>query len=208
MKILVADDDSGTRRLLQATLTKWGYEVTLAVDGEAAWEILQRPNPPLLAILDWLMPKLDGVEICRKARLVPALQSAQIILLTSRTTKEDVVKGLEAGADDYVTKPFDLGELRARVQVGARIVRLQMDLADRLKKLQDALAHVKQLHGLLPICAYCKKIRDDKNYWHQVEIYVSQNADVRFSHGVCPECLEKVTKDLEENPIYRRQSNE
>jgi phosphoserine phosphatase RsbU/P len=200
MKILVADDDSGTRRLLEVTLTKWGYEVVLAADGEEAWHMLQQPAPPPIAILDWLMPKLDGVEVCRKARTLLALQSMQIILLTSRTTKEDIVKGLEAGADDYVTKPFDLGELRARVQVGARIVRLQTDLADRLTKLQDALAHVKHLHGLLPICAYCKKIRDDKNYWHQVESYVSQNADVRFSHGVCPECLEKVTKELIANP--------
>ncbi len=196
MRILIAEDDPVSRHLLHATLSKWGDEVVVTADGEEAWEALQVPSPPPLLILDWLMPKIDGVEICRRVRVSPALRTAHIILLTSRSSKEEVIQGLEAGADDYVTKPFDPGELHARVKVGSRIVQLQLDLAERLKNLQEALQQVKQLRGLLPICSYCKKIRDDHNYWHAVETYVTQHADVRFSHGICPECIEKLRKEM------------
>jgi len=137
------------------------------------------------------------VELCRRARQDDRLASAYILLLTSRTAKEDIVQGLEGGADDYVTKPFDTAELRARIQVGARLVSLQSALAERVRELEGALSHVKQLHGLLPICCYCKKIRDDKNYWHQVESYVANHADVRFSHGICPDCSLKLKEQLD-----------
>src|SRR6188472_2163541 len=120
MKVLIAEDDSISRRLLQAALVKWGYDVVVTTDGREAWKILQAAEPPTLLILDWLMPQMDGIEICREARKSEALKSAYIILLTSRGSKQDIVQGLEAGADDYVTKPFDHGELRARVQVGSR----------------------------------------------------------------------------------------
>src|SRR5262245_29413563 len=196
MKILIAEDDPVSRRLLQAALIKWGYEVTLTTNGREAWQALQSPEAPSLLILDWLMPEMDGVEICREARRSPAHKSAYIILLTSRGSKEDIVKGLEAGADDYVTKPFDHGELRARVQVGSRVVQLQTALADRVKDLEEAIASVKTLQGLLPICCYCKKIRDDGNYWQRVESYIAGHANVRFSHGICPDCTEKLKADL------------
>ena len=196
MKTLIADDDPISRRLLQGALEKWGYEVTAVAEGKAAWDALQAPEAPQLLVLDWLMPGMDGIEICRKARLNERLRSAYIVLVTSRGETSDIIEGLESGADDYVTKPFDAGELRARIQVGRRVVELQMALAERVHCLEEALAHVKQLHGLLPICAYCKKVRDDQNYWHQVETYVSRHADVRFSHGVCPDCLERIKKDL------------
>jgi phosphoserine phosphatase RsbU/P len=196
MKVLIAEDDPVSRRLLQAALIKWGYEVTVTSNGKEAWQALQAPDAPSLLILDWLMPEMDGVEICREARQLPALKSAYIILLTSRGSKEDIVKGLEAGADDYVTKPFDHGELRARVQVGSRVVQLQSALADRVNELEEAIASVKTLQGLLPICCYCKKIRDDGNYWHRVESYISGHANVRFSHGICPDCSEKLKADL------------
>jgi DNA-binding response OmpR family regulator len=196
MKILIAEDDPVSRRLLQAALVKWGYEVIVTTNGKEAWEVLQQPGAPSLLVLDWLMPETDGVEVCRQARETPALKSAYIILLTSRGSKEDIVQGLQAGADDYVTKPFDHGELRARVQVGSRVVQLQSALADRVKELEEAIANVKQLQGLLPICSYCKKIRDDGNYWHRVESYIAGHANVRFSHGICPECTGKLKADL------------
>jgi DNA-binding response OmpR family regulator len=196
MKILIAEDDPVSRRLLQAALIKWGYEVTVTTNGKEAWAALQQPDAPSLLVLDWLMPETDGVEVCRQARQNPALKSAYIILLTSRGSKEDIVEGLQAGADDYVTKPFDHGELRARVQVGSRVVQLQSALADRVKELEEAIANVKQLQGLLPICSYCKKIRDDGNYWHRVESYIAGHANVRFSHGICPECSGKLKADL------------
>lgn len=196
MRVLIAEDDPVSRRLLQAALAKWGYEVTVTTNGKEAWEALQSPNAPSLLVLDWLMPEMDGVEVCREARKSDALKSSYIILLTSRGSKEDIVQGLEAGADDYVTKPFDHGELRARVQVGSRVVQLQSALADRVKELEEAMANVKQLQGLLPICCYCKKIRDDGNYWHRVESYITGHANVRFSHGICPDCSERLKADL------------
>ena len=196
MKTLIAEDDSVSRRLLQAALQKWGYEVTVTTQGREAWEALQQPDAPSLLILDWLMPELDGVEICRRIRASEALKSSYVILLTSRGSKEDIVEGLEAGADDYVTKPFDHGELRARVQVGARVIGLQNALAERVHQLEEAIASVKTLQGLLPICCYCKKIRDDGNYWHRVESYIAGHANVRFSHGICPDCNEKLKAEL------------
>ena len=196
MKILIAEDDPVSRRLLEAALSKWGYEVLVTTNGREAWEVLQQPDAPSLIILDWLMPEMDGVEICREVRQIAALKSAYIILLTSRGAKEDIVQGLEAGADDYVTKPFDHGELRARVQVGTRVIGLQTALAQRVRELEEAIASVKTLQGLLPICCYCKKIRDDGNYWHRVESYIAGHANVRFSHGICPECSEKLKAEL------------
>jgi sigma-B regulation protein RsbU (phosphoserine phosphatase) len=196
MKVLIAEDDPVSRRLLHAALIKWGYDVTVTAHGREAWQALQDPDPPPLLILDWLMPEMDGTEVCRRVRHSPVHQSAYIILLTSRGSKEDIVQGLEAGADDYVTKPFDHGELRARVQVGSRVIRLQTALADRVKELEEAMSSVKTLQGLLPICCYCKKIRDDGNYWHRVESYIAGHANVRFSHGICPDCSEKLKADL------------
>ena len=196
MKTLIAEDDSVSRRLLQAALQKWGYDVTVTTQGHEAWEAIQQPGAPSLLILDWLMPELDGVEICRRIRASEALKSSYVILLTSRGSKEDIVEGLEAGADDYVTKPFDHGELRARVQVGARVIGLQNALAERVHQLEEAITSVKTLQGLLPICCYCKKIRDDGNYWHRVESYISGHANVRFSHGICPDCNDKLKAEL------------
>jgi phosphoserine phosphatase RsbU/P len=197
MKVLIAEDETVSRRLLEGALTRWGYEVVSAHDGEQAWALLQEAGAPTIMVLDWLMPRLDGIEICRRVRAHPRLSSTYVILLTSRSSKEDIVQGLEAGADDYVMKPFDTAELRARMQVGVRVVNLQTTLAERVRQLEDALSSVKHLQGLLPICCYCKKIRDDKNYWHQVESYVGSHADVRFSHGICPDCSEKLRVELD-----------
>ena len=194
LRVLAAEDEPVSRRLLEVELQKWGYEVRTVVDGEAAWEAYQSPLAPNLVILDWMMPGLDGLEVCAKIRALPASVPPYIILLTGRQAREDVVRGLEAGADDYITKPFDRRELRARVEVGARVVVLQRDLAERVRALEEALTRVKQLQGLLPICSYCKKIRDDQNYWQQVESYISQHTEAQFSHGICPECYEKVVK--------------
>jgi DNA-binding response OmpR family regulator len=106
------------------------------------------------------------------------------------------VAGLEAGADDYLIKPVDLSELRARVQVGVRVVSLQARLAEKVAELQSSLDSVRQLRGLLPICSYCKRIRDDRNYWQRVEVYVSEHTDATFTHGICPSCLEDAKAEL------------
>jgi len=199
VKVLIAEDEIVSRRLLESALPRWGYDVVTATDGEEAWALLQDAGAPTIMVLDWLMPRLDGVEICRRIRAHPRLNSVYIILLTSRAAVEDMVQGLEAGANDYITKPFDAAELRARMQVGVRVVNLQTALAERVREVEDALSRVKQLQGLLPICSYCKKIRDDQNYWHQVESYVGKHTDARFSHGICPECTDKFRVELNGN---------
>jgi len=108
----------------------------------------------------------------------------------------DLIAGLDAGADDYLIKPVDLNELRARIQVGVRVVSLQARLAEKVAELQSSLDNVRQLRGLLPICAYCKRIRDDGNYWQRVEVYVSEHTDATFTHGICPSCLEEAKAQL------------
>jgi CheY-like chemotaxis protein len=192
MNILIADDDLTSRRILEATLARRGYKVVVTADGLAAWKELQAPEAPSIAILDWLMPGLDGVELCRQLRAAPVQRPLYIVLLTGNSRKQDIATGLQAGADDYIIKPFDRDELYARVQVGRRLVQLQQSLADRVQELEAALSRVKLLHGLLPMCSYCKNIRDDQNYWQQVEHYMAAHSDVRFSHGICPDCYKKV----------------
>jgi phosphoserine phosphatase RsbU/P len=194
MKILIADDDDVSRLALEAMLTKRGYEVASAADGIEAWEAFQGEDAPQMAILDWMMPGLDGVELCRRIREDPRLKAVYLILLTSRESKEHLLEGLRAGANDYVTKPFDRDELQARVNVGVQVVQLRWDLVARVRELEDALARIKQLQGLLPICSYCKSIRDDQNYWHQVEAYFKAHTETNFSHGICPDCWDKVVK--------------
>ena len=136
------------------------------------------------------MPGIDGPRLCRDLREVPALSAMYVILITANQDQKDVVLGLESGADDYIKKPFDWNELRARLRIGSRIVSLQRALAARVGDLQQALADVKRLGGLLPICAYCKRIRDDGDYWKQIEQYLSEYSEAQFSHGICPQCLE------------------
>lgn len=195
MRILIAEDDPISRRVLESALVKWGHEVVAVETGTAALERLQATDAPHLAILDWMMPGMDGVEVCTELYRLPRDQVLYVILLTARGQKEDIVTGLDAGADDYLVKPFDREELRARLNAGIRIVTLQLELADRVKQLQEALQRVHQLQGLLPICAYCKKVRDDKNYWHEVETYIGERSGTAFSHGVCPQCRDRIVKE-------------
>lgn len=168
--------------------------LTAVEDGTQAWEALQAKDAPQVAVLDWLMPGMDGIEICRQIRKRPQPRPTYLILLTARRGQEDKIHGLQAGADDYITKPFDHEELRARVQVGFRVLELQVTLAERVRELEEALSRVKMLQGLLPICSYCKKIRNDRNYWQQVEGYISDHSEAQFSHGICPDCYARIVQ--------------
>jgi phosphoserine phosphatase RsbU/P len=194
MEILVAEDDLVSRRALEASLGKWGHPVLLVEDGAAAFDVLSRDQSPRLAILDWMMPGMDGPTVCRQVRAISGRPAPYLILLTARGATEDRVAGLEAGADDYISKPFDRAELRARINVGLRMLALQRSLADRVAELEQALKSVRQLQGLLPICSYCKRIRTDGNYWQRVEEYISAHSDAQFSHGICPGCFDTVVK--------------
>lgn len=194
LRVLIGEDDPVSQRLLEAILQKWGYEVICCSDGLDVWSQLQAPGAPGIAVLDWMMPGMDGLQICRKVREMSRSEPTYIILLTTRGRSHDIVAGLDAGADDYVTKPFDREELRARVETGFRTIELQKSLADRVKELESTLLRVKQLQGLFPICPYCKKVRDDQNYWRQIEEYVTENSGAQFSHSICPSCYQRIVK--------------
>ena len=194
MKILIAEDDLVSNEMLILLLTQWGYEVVATANGNEAWQAFQAKDPPTLAILDWQMPGLNGIEVCRRVRRRVDLKHVYLLILTSMSRADEIVAGLEAGANDYIVKPFKAPELRARLNVGARMVELQLELSDRVRELEKALSEVKQLRGILPICAYCKKIRDDKNYWEQVEDYFARHTDAKFSHSFCPECYQKFVR--------------
>ncbi|MGH7471157.1 MAG: response regulator [Longimicrobiales bacterium] len=196
MHVLVADDEAVFRNLLQQFLKHWGHSVTTAANGEEAWDVLVQPEPPTLAMLDWMMPRLDGPELCRRIRTMDETKATYVILVTARRDRGDIVTGLKAGADDYVIKPFDSEELRARVAVGERVISLQNTLNTRISELQHALAQVHTLQGLIPICAYCKRVRNEREYWERVESYIAARSDARFSHGVCPECSQRLNPDF------------
>jgi len=192
MRILIAEDDFTSRGMLTAVLKKAGHEPVETVNGLEAWEALQQPDAPRLVILDWMMPEMDGLEVLRRVRALPDDRPPYILMLTSKIDKAEIIAGLDAGANDYLTKPFDVGELRSRIEVGLRMVEMQDELAGKIGELQRSLAEVKTLRGIVPICASCKKIRDDHGYWSQVEVYVRDHTEAEFSHGVCPECMKKL----------------
>jgi DNA-binding response OmpR family regulator len=183
VRILIADDDRMSTMMLSRTLEQWGFETVVVNDGVAAWECIGSEAPPALAILDWMMPGIDGIELCKRIRAIVPPTHVYLRLLTARNDPQDLVAGHQAGADDYLTKPFDPDELRARIHVGQRTIGL--------------IASIKQLTGLLPICSYCKRVRSDEDYWEQVESYVTEHTDAVFSHGICPECLEKTLAELD-----------
>ena len=194
MRVLIAEDDQISRYMLQATLTKWGYEVMVVEDGVRALGMILAEDSPQLIILDWMMPGMDGVQVCQQARQAQPAKFRYLILLTAKGEKDDIVAGLEAGADDYITKPFVREELLARIKVGLRLIEAQNSLADRVADLQAALSQVKQLQGILPMCAHCKKIRNDRDYWQQLDTYISDHSNVQVSHSICPDCFERTIR--------------
>jgi len=193
-RVLVAEDHQVSRHLLERNLQNWGFEVVSAQDGKAAVEILESPDAPAIAILDWMMPRMDGVEVCRSVRQKTGRPYIYLLLLTAKSQKDEIAAGLDAGADDYVIKPFDPDELRARLKVGQRVVELERTLEKRVQDLEKALADVRKLKSLLPICMYCKSIRDDGDYWREIDEYIYKETGTDFSHGICPNCMAKLAK--------------
>lgn len=192
MRVLVAEDEPVTLGILARALASAGYDVSTVADGLAALKALRAADAPLLAVLDWVMPGLDGVNVIRQVRSVPTTPAPYLIILTAKDELEDVLEALESGANDFVIKTHDIRELVSRVRVGERILGLQSELARRAQEAEQALIHIKRLQGLLPICCYCKKIRDDKNYWQEIEHYIHDHSEADFSHGICPECYEEI----------------
>ncbi len=199
MRILIAEDDNTSRTMLAAILEKQGYDVIEASNGIAALEVLRGPEAPRLAILDWLMPKMDGLEVIRCTRELQTPHTPYLIMLTSMGSKNDIIAGLDAGANDYLIKPFDPDELRARIKVGRRLVELQDKLiesrtllSNKVDELSLALEDIKTLRGIVPICSNCKKIRNDEGYWQQVEVYMRNHTEAEFTHGICPDCAQEL----------------
>jgi len=204
MRILIAEDDLTSRTVLVGVLKKEGYEVTAAVNGVEAWQALQQPDPPALAILDWMMPEMNGLEVVYRVRALPTDRPPYLIMLTCKGDKADIIAGLDAGANDYLAKPFHVGELRARVRVGRRLVEVETALAAKIEELRQAFDQIKTLRGIVPICASCKQIRDDRGYWNQVEVYVRDHTEAQFSHGICPDCIKKLYPDFERDRASQR----
>ncbi len=190
MRIMVVEDNATTQKLLEALLVRMGHTVSVANDGLAAWNLLehQAADTPRLAILDWEMPRMQGPDLCRRIRSADLKQQPYLILVTSRGGRDDLLAGLKAGADDYLTKPFDNAELQARVQAGIRIVEMQEDLLKKGKELEETKEKLAEARKLMPLCAGCKKLREDKSYWSEVEMYLVRQTGSRQGMGLCPAC--------------------
>ena len=193
-RILLAEDEEHSRRVLSHYLQRWGFSVVTACDGLEALAALDAEEPPPLALIDWMMPGMDGIQLCEYVRSQGEKPYTYIILLTAKSDKDELATGLEAGADDFVTKPCDLTELRARVRVGERMVALERTMARQVVTLRDALDQVRQLKDLLPICAWCKRVRGDEDYWQSIEEYLHEQAGTDFTHGICPHCVEEMRR--------------
>jgi DNA-binding response OmpR family regulator len=190
--ILIAEDDRISRKLLESNLTSWGFRVITATDGFECLTMFESEKNISMAILDWMMPGMEGPEVCRYIKQNPENPFTYIMMLTALTDKDQIVKALSTGADDYLAKPWNPAELEARIRAGLRIVELESALRGKIVNLQEALEDVEQLKGILPICAWCHKIRDDSDYWQSVEGYLEAHSNTKFTHSICPNCEKNV----------------
>jgi DNA-binding response OmpR family regulator len=182
MKLIIVDDEPVARTILQRALESLGHEIIATCNGLEAWEIFDR-DPVRLVVSDWKMPGLDGLGLCQKIRDRKRTLYTYFILLTAQDTKpENYKQATEAGVDDFLTKPFDRPTIEMRLRVAERILRFTTE--------------IHQLQELIPICAYCRKIQNDANYWQLVETYISEQTGSNFTHGMCPECSEKFLAEV------------
>ena len=180
MKILAVEDDPVARAVLRKALQKLGHEVIEAKDGQEAWALMEA-EPVRVIVSDWMMPNLSGLELCRKLRARSGSEYVYFILITANSADSaNRIEAADAGVDDFLSKPLNVEELWMRLRVAERILRFA--------------TQVRQLEELLPICSYCKKIRDDQNYWQQMEGYINERTGSEFSHSVCPDCMVRVVQ--------------
>ncbi len=174
MKILIAEDDAIAAKVLRLTLEQLGYESATATDGAKAWELFDR-EPFRIVVSDWMMPDVDGLELCRRVRDRKDTPYTYFIILTAaHTDTDDYTLAMQSGVDDFLTKPLDRHLIRTRLHVAERILRYT--------------TAIRQLEEIIPICAYCHKVRSDKDFWQRVESYINERTGSTFSHGICPEC--------------------
>lgn len=181
-KIMIVDDNPQNLHVLCSTLDAIGYSLIATRDGSKALDALKTEKPDLI-LLDVLMPDMNGYEVCRILKQQPDTKDIPVIFLTVKNDEEDIIAGFEAGAVDYVKKPFNKAELLARIKT-------HIDL-------KKAIDEIKTLRGILPICSMCKKVRDDKGYWSQIEVYITDHSEAEFSHSICPECAKRHYPDLD-----------
>ncbi len=173
--IMIIDDNNENIQVLGNILEQNGYDTAVFLDGKSAIKFASTENPSLI-LLDIMMPEMDGYEVCKKLKSNMATMSIPIIFITAKVESEDIIKGFDLGAVDYITKPFNSRELLARVKTHVEM---------------------KILRGLIPICSKCKNIRDDKDHWTNVEKYIQENSQALFSHSLCPTCTEDLYGDME-----------
>jgi DNA-binding response OmpR family regulator len=201
--ILVVDDTKENLRILADALGEEGYKVRPALSGRMALEAARKELPDLI-LLDILMPGMDGYEVCEALKADPTLKDVPVIFISALNEVGDKMKGFSAGGVDYISKPFQTEEVLARVKTHLTLRNLQKDvegkntrLRELNRDLQRALDEIKTLRGIIPICANCKKIRDDDDSWQRIEEYISAHSEAVFSHGICPDCAKKLYPDLD-----------
>ncbi|MBN1688023.1 MAG: response regulator [Candidatus Omnitrophica bacterium] len=210
MSILVVDDTPDNLMLLETLLTNAGYkEILKATCAKEAYECLgvdskeKTSSQVDLILMDIMMPETNGIEAVRRIKSVENLYEIPVIMVTAKTDMDSLHEAFEAGAMDYITKPLRKIELLARVKSSLRLkkemdtrIQREKELKARNEELETALSEIKTLRGFIPICAHCKKIRDVKGYWQQMEKYIQEHSDVKFSHGICDDCMKKILPDM------------
>lgn len=187
--VLIVDDEPGNIRILSELLHA-EYNILAATEGETALQIARSGHPPDLVLLDVVMPGTDGYEVCKKLKKDDRTKNIPVIFITVLGDEQAETKGFELGAIDYVTKPFSPVVVKARIKT-------HLERQQLIRDLQASLTQVKTLSGMLPICASCKKIRNDEGYWEQIEVYIRDRSTVDFSHGICPDCINKLYPGLD-----------
>jgi DNA-binding response OmpR family regulator len=194
--ILVIDDSPNNLSVIARHLEDHNFEVMIARDGEDGVIKAARGFPDLI-LLDIMMPGMDGFETCIRLKSTPDTNEIPVLFMTALDGIEDKLKGFEAGGVDYIVKPFNEREAIARIKTHLKIRKLQRDLEEKNRRLKQAMNEIKKLEGIIPICSFCKKIRDDKGYWKQLEAYFQEHSEARFSHSLCQECAKEHYPDLD-----------
>ena len=193
--ILVVDDNPDNLRLLASILSEHYYKVRLAPNGERALATIRKEAPGLI-LLDIMMPVVDGFEVCKRLKQDKKTAGIPIVFISALNETVEKVKAFSLGGVDYITKPFKSEEVLARVKTHLTLRFLQLELEEKNAELQKAMDEIKTLRGFIPICASCKRIRNDEGYWEQIESYISSHSDAKFSHGCCEECARKLYPEL------------
>ncbi|THB77798.1 MAG: DNA-binding response regulator [Desulfobulbaceae bacterium] len=197
IRILVVDDDPDVLFATARIMKKEGYDVSEAATGQECLEQTERQQPDLI-LLDVELPDILGTEVCHRLKSDDKYKSIYIMMLSGRKIEtDDQADGLEVGADGYVARPVSNRELRARVGVMARLIRAERKCAHYIVELEQALAQIKVMSGIIPICSHCKQIRDDQGYWNRLENYIQAHSEAKFSHSVCEECLDKYYPEVD-----------